>query len=108
MKNQVYLTILLFILFAGYRSENITIKGCITDERGLPVPGVTILVKGTKKGVITDLDGKYTISVAPDAALMITFIGYNTEEIRVDGSTCVIDVQLTPDINSLDEIIIVC
>jgi TonB-dependent starch-binding outer membrane protein SusC len=64
--------------------------------------------KDTDNGTISDVDGKYTLRVSPDAKLVFTFIGYNKEEIRVEGTTSVLNIELIPDINSIDEIVVVC
>lgn len=83
------------------------ISGTVSDAEGNPIPGVNILVKGTTNGTSTDSDGKYTMEVLEeDAVLVFSFIGYNTQEVPVNGRT-VIDVTLMEDVQSLDEVVIV-
>jgi TonB-linked SusC/RagA family outer membrane protein len=84
----------------------VAISGRITDENGSPFPGVNIVVKGTATGTTTDTDGKYSIDV-PDAnsILVFSFVGYATQEVSVANRT-VIDLALTPDITSLDEVVV--
>ena len=84
-----------------------TISGTVTDmETDGGMPGVNILVKGTSSGTVTDMNGAYTITV-PDAANTLVFssIGYLTEEVAIDGKS-VIDVILSPDIQSLSEVVV--
>lgn len=82
------------------------ITGRVTDENGAGFPGVNIVVKGTTTGTTTDAEGKYSIEV-PDASsiLVISFVGYTTQEITV-GDRTVIDITLSPDVRSLDEVVV--
>ncbi|MGD2035753.1 MAG: TonB-dependent receptor, partial [Bacteroidales bacterium] len=87
--------------------ENITISGQITDsESGEGLPGVTIVEKGTNNGTITDLDGNYSLSVAENASIIVSYVGYVTEEIPVGGQTS-INLALIPDIISLDDVVVI-
>ena len=87
--------------------EKKTVSGVVTDsETGDGLPGVTILEKGTSNGTITDLDGKYTLSVAENGILVISYVGYVTEEFSVTGMT-VVDVTLIPDIISLEDVVVI-
>ena len=83
------------------------ITGVITDSKGQPLPGVSVAVKGTTAGSITDIDGKYSIDV-PDAnaVLVFSFIGYLTEERQV-GSQSVVNVTMIEDIKKLEEVVVV-
>lgn len=79
----------------------------ISFDNDEPLPGVNVLVKGTTVGTITDLDGKYTLSIPEGStALVFSFIGYATEEVEI-GDKSVIDISLVPDITSLDEVVVV-
>ncbi len=83
-----------------------TITGRITDSSGDPLVGVTILVEGTSQGVITDIDGNYSIEVpSEDAVLVISFIGFLTEKVPVAGKTT-ISLQLTEDITELEGVVV--
>lgn len=83
------------------------VQGRVTDPGGLPVPGVSILIKGTNTGTVTDAEGNYSIDVQDgDAVLVFSSIGYTTQEIAVDGRM-VINVTLEPDVRSLDEVVVV-
>ncbi len=86
-------------------SQESTIRGQITSEEG-PLPGVTILVKGTTSGTVTDKDGNYAIS-APSTAgtLVISFIGYETAEVPIEGRTT-INYRMSPDVKQLSEVVV--
>ncbi|MDO5321027.1 MAG: SusC/RagA family TonB-linked outer membrane protein [Bacteroidia bacterium] len=87
--------------------QNITVSGQVTDgSTGEPLSGAAILVKGTPKGVVADNDGNYSIVVSPDATLGFTTIGFKDAEVAVNGRS-VINVALEPDLEMLDETIVV-
>ncbi|TCS89930.1 TonB-linked SusC/RagA family outer membrane protein [Anseongella ginsenosidimutans] len=73
---------------------------------GSPMPGVSVLLKGTINGISTDLEGNYTISAAPNDVLVFSFLGYESQEVIV-GSQRTIDVSLTEDVANLDEVVVV-
>lgn len=84
-----------------------TISGSIVDEEGLQLPGVSIIVKGTTNGTITDMDGKFTIpNVTPDATLVFSFVGMEQQEIKV-GSQTTMKVTMKSSSIGLDEIVAV-
>ena len=85
--------------------ESISISGTVTDESGEPMPGVTIIVKGTANGVITDVEGKYALDAPADGVLQFSYLGYQSQEIEINGRA-VIDVSLTEDVAALDEVIV--
>lgn len=89
------------------KNADLTITGVVTDEKGLPLPGVTILVKGTTQGTVSDSNGKYSITVKDqNAYLVFSSIGYVPQEIAVNGKSG-INVQMVGDSKSLNEIVIV-
>ena len=82
------------------------IQGTITNENNEPLPGVSVLVKGTTTGTATGVDGTYRISVPDDAiTLVYSSVGYIAQEITV-GSETVVDIRLLPDIQALSEIVV--
>lgn len=102
-----------FVLFLAFLSVSITswsqeiqVSGVVSDDNGLPLPGVNVIEEDVPNGTITDMNGAYTISVDADAVLIFSFVGYETLERAVDGETS-INVQLEPDVGSLDEVIVV-
>ena len=83
-----------------------TVTGVVMDAEGnMPLPGVTILEKGTSNGVSSDFDGNYSIDVAEDATLVFSMIGYKKQEISVTGRNT-IDISLGVDTESLDEVVV--
>jgi TonB-dependent starch-binding outer membrane protein SusC len=86
-------------------AQEVEISGKVVDADGSPMPGVSILIKGTNKGAITDFDGNYTLKATSDATLVYSFVGSTTQEIVV-GNQTVIDVTMKEDIMQLDEIVV--
>ncbi|MGQ8336118.1 TonB-dependent receptor [Sunxiuqinia sp. A32] len=85
--------------------QNIDISGKVTDISGLPLPGVTVVVKGTTAGTITDADGNYSISnISGDAILIFSFVGMKTQEILVAGKTS-INVTLEEEAIGIEEVV---
>ena len=83
-----------------------TISGTVIDGSGLPLPGTTVVVKGTSTGVSTDFDGKYSINVSVGQTLVFSFVGYASAEIVV-GAPDTIDVTMQEDTTSLEEVVVV-
>lgn len=86
--------------------NDVKITGIVTDNDGLPLPGASVLVKGTKKGTSTDFDGKYEITVPEGAVLVFSFIGYESKEIVVRAQTK-INVVLNSSNQALNEVVVV-
>ena len=86
-------------------AQNVTVKGMVSDDGG-PVIGATVKEKGATTGSVTDLDGKYTISVKPGSILQVSYLGYQTQEVRVGNKTTV-NVVLKPDEKMLNEVVVV-
>ncbi|XOV90994.1 MAG: SusC/RagA family TonB-linked outer membrane protein [Bacteroidota bacterium] len=87
-------------------AEQQNVSGTITDETGESLPGATIQEKGTTNGTITDVDGNFALSVPEDAVLSVSFVGYETLEIPVNGRT-IIDITLQADIAALQEVVVI-
>ncbi|GAB2787160.1 TonB-dependent receptor [Rhabdobacter roseus] len=90
----------------GVMAQSVSVKGTITDEQGQALPGVSVVVKSTTVGTVTDGDGKYSVTASPGATLVFSFIGYLTQEVNVDNRSTV-NVTLSTDIKSLGEVIVV-
>lgn len=86
--------------------DNITIDGVVLDEKGEPIPFVTISVKGTTRGVISDMDGRFTLSVRPNEVLLVSFVGYKSQEITVTSKRS-LKVILYEDTKVLEDVVIV-
>ena len=91
-------------LYASQQAK--TVSGVIIDATGLPIIGANVLEKGTTNGVITDLDGKFTLSVKPGSTLVISYIGYVSQEIEV-GNQTTFNITLKEDSEMLDEVVVV-
>ncbi|MBD0824901.1 SusC/RagA family TonB-linked outer membrane protein [Aestuariibaculum marinum] len=89
---------------ASFENE-VKVTGIVTDGSGMPLPGVTVLVKGTKYGTTTDFDGNYALTVDEASTLVFSYIGYKTVEVVLDGKTKV-DVVLQEDVSTLEEVVI--
>ncbi|MDB5124652.1 MAG: hypothetical protein JWP94_2781 [Mucilaginibacter sp.] len=86
---------------------SIPVSGKVVDEKGLPVPGVAIVEKGTTNGVTTGVDGAFKLNVTgPNSVLVIAFIGYVKQEIAV-GTQTVINITLAEDLTNLNEVVVV-
>ena len=83
------------------------ITGTVVDETNQPLPGASVLVKGTTNGTSTDFNGKFTLQAKSDSgAIVVSFIGYSSKEVVFSSSKNSLTVQLAPDAGSLDEIIV--
>ncbi|KEO72688.1 SusC/RagA family TonB-linked outer membrane protein [Anditalea andensis] len=85
-----------------------TITGTVTDpeDQNLGIPGVNVLVAGTTRGVVTDINGSFTISASADDVLVFSFVGYTTQRITI-GNRSTINVSMAPDMQALSEVVVV-
>lgn len=83
-----------------------TVTGVVLDPIGMPVIGANIMVKGTTSGTITDMDGKFSLDVDKDATLVISYIGFASQEIKV-GNQTKLSISLKEDSEALDELVVV-
>ncbi len=92
-------------LWSGSQQQQKTISGKVTDSSGLPLPGVTVVIKGTAQGTITDSDGNYSLSNVPaDATLVFSFVGMKSQEIAAAGKTS-INVTLEGKTIGIEEVV---
>lgn len=87
-------------------SQSITVKGIVKDATGETVIGASVVEKGTTNGIITGLDGDFTLQVQNDAVLVISYIGYVTQEVKV-SDTAPINVILREDAKALEEVVVI-
>ena len=85
-------------------AQTITVTGTVTDATGEPLIGASVIAKGTSVGAATDFDGNYSLSVDPKATLIVSYVGYDTQEIPVDGRTN-INVVLKENSVMLNEVV---
>jgi hypothetical protein len=110
MKQKFYLKsgIFLFLLALSLNvyGQSRVVRGQVTDESKEPIPGTTVIVKGTTTGTTTDLDGNYNISVPENSTLVFSFIGFVAKEVIV-GNNSIINITLNTDLSDLEEVIVV-
>jgi TonB-linked SusC/RagA family outer membrane protein len=108
MKKRFYFLILLFLMSALelVYAQGITVSGTIKGNDGAPIPGASLILKGTTTGVISDWEGRYSISV-PElrGVLVVSFIGYETKEVSITST--LLNIELSETITSLDELVVV-
>lgn len=83
-----------------------TVQGIVLDRSGSPIVGVTIIEKGTTNGVTSDIEGKFSLQVAPDATLTFSYLGYIEEEAMVKGQDF-LKVTMREDTETLDEVVVI-
>jgi iron complex outermembrane receptor protein len=107
MKRRLLFMLCLLMIAVAAEAQKRTITGKIisSDDRS-PIPGVNIVEKGTQNGTISDSDGGFTLSVSDNAVVIFSFVGYNTQEVSVQGQS-VLDVGLVPDVTTLSEIVVI-
>ena len=89
------------------QQKEISVKGKVEDVDGIGIPGVSVVVKGTKMGTVTNIDGVYTLGSVPvDGVLVFSFIGMKTVEASIEGKS-VLDVVMKPDLTEIDEVVVV-
>ena len=88
-KERIMLLILLFAFMTpfGALAQTIQLTGLVTDAANEPIIGASVVEKGTTNGVITDFDGNFALSVSPKATIIISYVGYATQEVPVNGKT---------------------
>jgi len=96
----------LFVPENAVNQSDRKIKGTIMDESGDPIIGANVMVKGTAEGTITDLDGKFFMSVPDKAVLVISYVGYIKQEVKVTDQSS-LRIILIEDTKILDEVVIV-
>lgn len=98
------LLMFIFTIFTNAIAQNV--KGKVSDDKGQGLPGVSILVKGTNVGSVSDGNGDYSVAAGKNATLVFTYIGYSAQEVAVGGRS-VIDVSLAEDTKTLGEVVVV-
>ncbi|WP_303315389.1 TonB-dependent receptor [Flavivirga abyssicola] len=96
----------LFLLVSQICFAQSNVSGTVKDTNKLPLPGVNVLVKGTGKGVVTDFDGAFSITVSDSDVLIFSYMGYVNQEVNVNGRRS-IDIIMKEDIESLDEVVVI-
>src|SRR5690606_16842349 len=98
--------LLMFCISVTSFGQTQSVQGVVTSE-GEPVPGALVMVKGTQKGTVTDIDGSYSIDAASGDVLVVSFVGYTTKEVTVVGGQTTINVNLDLSTSDLSEVVVV-
>nr|WP_321412211.1 TonB-dependent receptor [uncultured Carboxylicivirga sp.] len=107
---KINLKLMMLALLIGFtlnaRAQDLKLSGVVTDDTGATIPGVSVVEKGTTNGTITDIDGRFFINVSTNAKVLVfSFVGFDTKEIYIEGSTTSYNVQLQPSVIGLDEVV---
>lgn len=104
---KLFILLMFSIIFLDAMAQQLSVKGKVTDSQGAGLPGINIVVEGTKLGTTSDGSGQYTIAVPnPNAVLVFSSVGYSSKKIQLNGRT-VINVSLAEDAKSMDEVVVV-
>lgn len=109
MKNKLilFMSMLMFtLMYTSANAQEKKVSGTVTDISNMPLPGVNIIIKGSKKGASTDFDGNYSIPVTAGQTLVFSYVGFKTSEVIV-GSGNVYSISLDTDNSQLDEVVVV-
>lgn len=90
----------------GAEQAKITVTGQVVDQNGFELPGVQILEQGTTNGTVTDIDGNYSLQVSANATLQVSYVGYITQNVKVDGRSA-INITLVEDSKLLEDVVVV-
>ena len=103
-KFNVFLTLMMVFFVQFIFAQDRTVSGVVSDNSGLPLPGVNVLVKGTKSGVQTDMDGKFSIKANADQTLVFSFLGFTTQEVAAKNTS--INVKLKDSAIELEGVVV--
>src|SRR5690606_39080010 len=101
----IYVLIAFFAFIFASNAQSIAVSGTVSDEFG-PLPGISVVVKGTNTGTATDFDGDYTLEVPSDAVLQFSSVGFATQEVAVNGQS-VINITMQEDLEQLGEVVVI-
>jgi len=109
MKRNLFLSVLLFLLVSWSYAQQRTIRGTVSDATTKePLMSASVVIKGTSKGVSTDMSGKYTIEVSVGQTLEVSFMGYVTQNVKVTANTpSPLNIALAEEQRKLDEVVVV-
>jgi len=105
MKRLIFLLTLFLSVTSLYAQQGVKISGKVSDNAG-SLPGVSVSIKGTALGIVTDIDGNYTLQAPNQATLVFSFVGYKTQEVPVNNRTS-INILLLENVVGLGEVVVV-
>lgn len=106
MRENLLLVLLACLCINCAWGQELTVSGTITTADGEPIPFANIVVEGTATGTVANMDGAYSITAAPDAVLVFSYVGYSKQKVNVDSRT-EINIQLEEDVAALDEVVVI-
>ena len=107
LKTKLALVVVLLFNIALFAQDSYTITGTVTSAVDQsPIPGATILIKGTTKGTSSDFDGKYSLDVSNGDVLQVSFVGFATQTVTINGQKT-LNVSLAEDNSLLEEVVVV-
>ena len=106
LKERLVLSLLTLLMPLGLLAQDIKVQGVVKDERGETVIGASVMQKGTTNGAVTDIDGNFSLTVPSKATLVVSYIGFTTQEIAVGGRTQ-LEITLKEDDQTLNEVVVV-
>ena len=104
MKRKLTMFLALFLISIGIVTAQIQVRGTVVDEQGEPLIGATVQIKGTAQGTVTDANGNFTLSAPATGTLVVSYVGYQTQEVGVRAN---VRVQLQSESELLEDVIIV-
>lgn len=102
-----FLSLCIILCIGTGLDAQVNVKGVVTRQNGEPLSGVSIVVKGSDKGTVTQADGSFWIEAPSNSTLLFTYIGYIAQEIKVSGSQANLNIQLIENKNELDQVVVV-
>lgn len=103
---KILFVLLAMLLSVSAFAQQLTIRGVVKDASNEPIIGASVLEKGTTNGTITDFDGNFTLKAPSNGILVISYVGYTTQEVNINGKTS-IDVSLKEDTELLEEVVVI-
>ena len=100
------LIIMAALLGTAAFAQTITVSGTVKEDSNEPAIGASVIVSGTTNGVVTDINGRYTIKAKKGQVLVFNYLGFKEEKVMLTGQT-IVDIKLKPDVNLLDELVVV-
>ena len=101
-----YVIIILLLCSFDLLAQEINLSGTVVDEKGEALPGVTIAVKGTSRGIVTDLNGTFQLKINKGEILVFSYIGYDKQEITITDQK-ILNITMEPTAMGLDEVVVV-
>ena len=104
LKLNGFLMLLLALVAQITFAQERTVSGTVSDNAGFPLPGVSVLIKGTRSGAQTDFDGKFSIKASPTQTLVFSYIGMKSQEVAATSTN--VNVKLIDDANELEVVVV--